>query len=137
MGLVNSVEPDANFEAAVRETASQIIDCAPLSVRASKKIVDQVIKDSDQRDMTLCEALVEGCRTSEDFAEGRRAFQEKRRGYLSDDSGIQPYSQAPEGHSRASILLYRSLLCSVWQPHFPPLVMGSPLPTSTAASRSS
>jgi enoyl-CoA hydratase len=79
MGLVNRVEPDANFEAAVRETASQIIDCAPLSVRASKKIVNQVLKDSDQRDMTLCEAQVEACRTSEDFAEGRRAFKEKRR----------------------------------------------------------
>jgi enoyl-CoA hydratase/carnithine racemase len=79
MGLVNSVEPDANFEAAVRQAAAQIIDCAPLSVRASKKIVDQVIKDAEQRDMALCEALVEGCRTSEDFAEGRRAFKEKRR----------------------------------------------------------
>jgi enoyl-CoA hydratase/carnithine racemase len=79
MGLVNSVEPDANFEAAVRATASQIIDCAPLSVRAAKKIVDQVVKDPDQRDLALCEALVEGCRTSEDFVEGRRAFKEKRR----------------------------------------------------------
>ncbi len=79
MGLVNSVESDVNFETSVREIASQIIDCAPLSVRASKNIVNQVTKDPDQRDMTLCEALVESCRTSEDFAEGRRAFKEKRR----------------------------------------------------------
>jgi enoyl-CoA hydratase len=79
MGLVNTVEQDPNLEAAVRETASQIIDCAPLSVRAAKKIVNQVIKDPDQRDLSLCDALVEGCRTSADFAEGRRAFKEKRR----------------------------------------------------------
>jgi enoyl-CoA hydratase/carnithine racemase len=48
-------------------------------VRAAKKIVNQVIKDPDQRDLSLCDALVEGCRTSADFAEGRRAFKEKRR----------------------------------------------------------
>jgi enoyl-CoA hydratase/carnithine racemase len=79
MGLVNSIESRSDLEPAVRATAAQIIECAPLSVRASKKIVNQALKDAGQRDLALCEALVEGCRTSADFAEGRRAFKEKRR----------------------------------------------------------
>ena len=51
---------------------------APLTVRASKQIVTEVLKDSDQRDRALCERLVAECFASADYVEGRQAFMEKR-----------------------------------------------------------
>jgi enoyl-CoA hydratase/carnithine racemase len=37
-----------------------------------------VFKDPDDRDLDLCQRLVDRCFDSEDYIEGRRAFVEKR-----------------------------------------------------------
>ena len=79
MGLVNQVVPRAELEHAVRGVALTIADNAPLSIRASKATVAQVVKDAQDRDMARCVAMIEACFTSEDYVEGRRAFMEKRK----------------------------------------------------------
>ncbi len=79
MGLVNRVVPAAELEDTVRELAATIAQNAPLTVRGSKAIVGEAVKDAGQRDMALCERVAEACMASEDYIEDRRAFMEKRR----------------------------------------------------------
>jgi len=79
MGLVNQVVPRAELENTVRGIALTIADNAPLSARAAKATVAQVVKDPQDRNMARCVAMIEACFTSEDYVEGRRAFMEKRK----------------------------------------------------------
>lgn len=79
MGLVNQVAPKAELEATVRKLAAMIADNAPLSLRGSKLMIDQAMKDPGERDMAAVNAARERAMSSEDFKEGRRAFLEKRK----------------------------------------------------------
>ena len=79
MGLVNQVLPGAKLDEYVDSYAARIAGNAPLTVHAVKTIVAEALKDADQRDLALCEELVERCFASEDYKEGRRAFMEKRK----------------------------------------------------------
>jgi enoyl-CoA hydratase len=47
-------------------------------LRATKGIVNEVLKSPSDWNTALCEQLVDACSNSEDFAEGRKAFMEKR-----------------------------------------------------------
>lgn len=78
MGLVNRVLPAAQLEGYVVETAGTIAGNAPLTINAVKATVAELGKDPDQRDLVKTEALVAACFDSEDYAEGRTAFMEKR-----------------------------------------------------------
>ena len=75
-GLVNQVVEDGNLDAAVDALAARIANNAPLSVSASKQIVNEALKASPDAD--LCARLVEACDTSNDRKEGELAFAEKR-----------------------------------------------------------
>lgn len=79
IGLVNRVVAKAELEGFVRDYAATIAGNAPLSVRATKVITSELAKDSAVRDLGRCEALMDACSDSQDFAEGRRAFMEKRK----------------------------------------------------------
>ena len=79
MGLVNRVVPQAELEAFVTDYARQIAENAPLTIASIKQIVAEALKDPAERDLDLCQRLVRGCFDSEDYAEGRRAFKEKRK----------------------------------------------------------
>lgn len=79
MGLVNRVVPDPEIEKHVRGIADSIAANAPLTIRAAKRIVRELLKDTSDRDMGACESLVRQCFESEDYQEGRRAFMEKRK----------------------------------------------------------
>ena len=79
IGLINQVVPVAELEATVRDLAATLADNAPLSVRASKRIVGLILNDPDGRDPGLAERLRRECATSDDAREGRLAFKEKRR----------------------------------------------------------
>jgi enoyl-CoA hydratase len=79
MGLVNRVVPHADLETYVTDYARQIAENAPLTVKSIKRIVAEAVKDPAERDLALCERLVRECFESEDYAEGRRAFAEKRK----------------------------------------------------------
>lgn len=79
MGWVNRVLPEEQLEGYVREYAGTIAGNAPLTIRAVKATVNELLKDPDERDLTRSESLVSACFTSEDYVEGRRAFMEKRK----------------------------------------------------------
>jgi len=79
VGLVNQVVPAADLDAHVAKYAATLAGNAPLSMLASKRIIDEAVKDAEQRDHGLCEQVTADCFASKDYIEGRRAFMEKRR----------------------------------------------------------
>ena len=79
MGLVNRVVPRALLNAWIDDYTSRIAANAPLTVHASKVIIDELIKPDSQRDDALCEKVVDDCFASDDYKEGRAAFMEKRK----------------------------------------------------------
>ncbi len=79
IGLINQIVPRAGLESAVRKLAATLCDNAPLSIRAAKIMIDEIMKDESVRDRAACEAALATCMKSADFIEGRRAFTEKRR----------------------------------------------------------
>lgn len=79
MGLVNRVLPVNELDEYVGGYTDMMAANAPLSLRATNLIVNELLKDKTERDMALCARLVEDCATSVDHEEGRRAFMEKRK----------------------------------------------------------
>lgn len=80
MGLVNHVVPNDHLESYVHELAKDISRCAPLSLTGSKfilnRIADSLIPSSD--DLETFRSLRRIASQSEDHAEAKRAFKEKR-----------------------------------------------------------
>ena len=79
LGMVNEVVPRAGLDEAVDRWLSEILACAPLSVRAIKHTIRRTahlsaLEAQAHRSQPLVEALV-----SEDSSEGVRAFREKRK----------------------------------------------------------
>jgi enoyl-CoA hydratase/carnithine racemase len=79
MGLVTQLVPKTDIEATVRALAQEIADNAPLSVAAAKRVIDEISRHPEHPDIAALDAAVEACFASEDYAEGRRAFLEKRK----------------------------------------------------------
>ncbi len=79
MGLINRVVPHAELEERTREIAATIACNAPLTMKAIKQSVHEALKPESERDLALVSRMVQECFESEDYAEGRRAFSEKRR----------------------------------------------------------
>jgi enoyl-CoA hydratase/carnithine racemase len=79
MGFVHRVAPVAELEALVLEYCTMISENAPLTIRASKRIVRELLKSAAAFDAQACAALVRHCFESQDYIEGRRAFMEKRK----------------------------------------------------------
>ena len=79
LGLVNYVVAPAELEEFVANYANTMAGNAPLSLIAAKRVVDELMKDPEERDAALCERVVSDCFGSKDYIEGRRAFMEKRR----------------------------------------------------------
>lgn len=79
MGLVNRVFPREALEAQTRDTCAIIAENAPLTVMTAKRIVDETRKAPENFDMRYCDQLIARCFASEDYAEGRTAFMEKRK----------------------------------------------------------
>jgi enoyl-CoA hydratase len=77
IGLINRVVPAAELEASVRETCATIAANAPLTIRAVKQVLDMLAEPDHDR--ARCDALMKACFDSADYAEGRRAFMEKRK----------------------------------------------------------
>lgn len=78
MGLVNRVVADDRLEPTVEEMARTIAANAPLTVRCSKLVVGEILKDGPARDVAATERAVEACFRSRDYQEGQAAFTEKR-----------------------------------------------------------
>ena len=78
MGLVNQVVTRADIDAFVEDYATTIAANAPLTVKACKTVVAELLKDPEDRDTELCDRMVDACFASGDYKEGRAAFMEKR-----------------------------------------------------------
>jgi crotonobetainyl-CoA hydratase len=78
LGFVNEVVPAAELMTAARRWATAILECAPLSVRASKEAAlagfDRPLEEAMSGRYDGLGRMVR----SEDFLEGPRAFAEKR-----------------------------------------------------------
>jgi len=79
LGLIGRMCPPEALDSLLAEYTSALAVNAPLTVRAGKAIIAEILKPSSQFDAVLCQDLIRGCFESEDYAEGRRAFMEKRR----------------------------------------------------------
>ena len=79
MGLVNRVVPVDQLEGLVKEYTDMIKENAPLTIRAAKATVNEVLKDPDDRDLVALQEMIKSCFDSADFTEGRTAFMEKRK----------------------------------------------------------
>ena len=78
IGLVNRIaEPEA-LEALLAEYVTAISTGAPLTIKAGKRIIREVLRQDDA-DMDLARRMILDCFESEDYVEGRRAFMEKRK----------------------------------------------------------
>ena len=79
LGFVNEVVPAGEALAGARRWADQILECAPLSVRASKQSAYQGLgKGSVEEACKASYDQVVAMVKSQDFIEGPRAFAEKR-----------------------------------------------------------
>jgi enoyl-CoA hydratase len=79
MGLVNRVVPEAELESYVERITDMICANAPLTIKAVKFTVGEILKDESQRDVARVDNMVEACFASRDYTEGRTAFMEKRK----------------------------------------------------------
>lgn len=79
VGLITRVAPPDQLDALLAEYREALAANAPLTVRAGKAIVGEILKPSPDIDFDKCKQLILGCFQSEDYAEGRKAFMEKRK----------------------------------------------------------
>jgi enoyl-CoA hydratase len=78
IGLVNRVAEPEGLDALLAEYTTSIGTGAPLTIKAGKRIIRDVLK-RDDADMELAKKLILECFESEDYAEGRAAFMAKRK----------------------------------------------------------
>lgn len=79
VGLVTRVcEPD-QLPALLAEYTGALAVNAPLTIRTAKAITAEILKPSPELDLPRCQQLIRDCFDSADYAEGRKAFMEKRK----------------------------------------------------------
>ena len=81
IGLVNEVAPMDDLMPAAERWAQEILECAPLSLRAAKEIVSRTLDLPEAVATRSIESLhsVRRLRDSQDYVEGPKAFAEKRK----------------------------------------------------------
>ena len=79
IGLVNRVAEAAGLPALLAEYTIAITTGAPLTIKAGKRIIQEVLKLDADFDAEMSRRLILDCFESEDYAEGRKAFMEKRK----------------------------------------------------------
>jgi enoyl-CoA hydratase len=79
MGLVHKVLPGGQLEGFTDKLLSDLSANAPLSILNSKTIIEEYVKSTGAPDQARMQAAIERCAKSADYAEGRRAFMEKRK----------------------------------------------------------
>ena len=78
IGLINRVAEPDKLDELLAEYATAITTGAPLTIKAGKRIIRDVLKTEDA-DMDLARKLILDCFESDDYIEGRTAFMEKRK----------------------------------------------------------
>lgn len=79
IGLVNQVVAKADLENFTTGYAEGIAANAPLTLRAAKRAIAETQRAPDVRDLGAVQQLIAECFASADYAEGVRAFLEKRK----------------------------------------------------------
>ena len=79
IGLVNRVVPRAELRAFTERYAGDVAANAPLTLRAAKRAMLELQRPAEARDPAAVARLIAACFESADYAEGVRAFLEKRR----------------------------------------------------------
>ncbi len=79
IGLVNQVLAKADLETFTRTYAEGIAANAPLTIRAAKRAIAETQRDPASRDLETVRQMIATCFASGDYAEGVRAFLEKRK----------------------------------------------------------
>jgi enoyl-CoA hydratase/carnithine racemase len=78
IGLVNRVAPPEDLDAAVQALADELLACAPVAVALAKRVMDASARPALTATLELEVVAQERCLATADFAEGARAFREKR-----------------------------------------------------------
>jgi enoyl-CoA hydratase/carnithine racemase len=78
IGLVNRVAPPDELEAAAQGLVDELLACAPVAVGLAKRVMDASARPALAATLELEVAIQERCLRTADFAEGARAFAEKR-----------------------------------------------------------
>jgi enoyl-CoA hydratase/carnithine racemase len=79
MGLINRAVASEQLEGAVKAITDMICANAPLTIKAVKYTVGEILKDDAARNLPGVTEMVERCFVSRDYNEGRAAFMEKRK----------------------------------------------------------
>jgi enoyl-CoA hydratase/carnithine racemase len=79
LGLISRVCETEKLPALLSEYTSALAANAPITIAAAKAIIKEILKPSPELDMALCQQLIRNCFESADYAEGRKAFMEKRK----------------------------------------------------------
>jgi enoyl-CoA hydratase/carnithine racemase len=79
IGLVSRVCETGQLEELLAEYTGAIAVNAPLTIRTAKAITDEILKPSPEVDMERCRQMIRACFDSADYAEGRKAFMDKRK----------------------------------------------------------
>jgi len=79
LGLVSRVCEAEKLPELLAEYTSALAANAPITIAAAKAITKEILKPSPELDMALCQQLIRNCFESADYAEGRKAFMEKRK----------------------------------------------------------
>ena len=79
MGLVHRVVPVAELQAATHAICQTLAANAPLTLRTAKRIIRELSRAPQNFDAARAKAWVKECFDSADYAEGRRAFMQKRK----------------------------------------------------------
>jgi enoyl-CoA hydratase/carnithine racemase len=78
IGLVNRVAPIDKLGPVTQTLIDELLACAPVAVGLAKRVMDASARPALAATLELEVAMQELCARSEDFAEGAKAFQEKR-----------------------------------------------------------
>ena len=76
MGVVNAMHADVFAYAA--QTGAEIASNAPITIATAKRAFNTLLTGGSDVDVQAMDAQVKACFASSDYAEGRRAFAEKR-----------------------------------------------------------
>ena len=78
IGLVNRVAPAPELDATLDSLVGDLLACAPLAVGLAKRVMDASARPALSATLELEVTMQELCARSQDFAEGARAFAERR-----------------------------------------------------------
>jgi len=79
MGLINQLTSQEDLSEKTETLCAMIGANAPLTLKAAKRAIDAVAAAPENYDLKTLEELVSACFESEDYLEGRTAFEEKRK----------------------------------------------------------